>query len=97
MITLHDIINSASSKVDGVLVLHRSMVVHPTFKIYKIFRYNLYQIIGDEKTLLFTFEEKKKCPSSDIEIIWDECDRIYLDKLIEWLTGNEYKELTDGI
>lgn len=97
MITLHDIIEAASAKVNGTLVLHRSMEVHPTFKAYKIFRYNLYQIVNGEKNLLFTIEEKKKALTDELEAVWEACDKIYLNKLIEWLTGNEYTALMNGI
>ena len=51
---LYDIIDAASSYIkDGTLVLHKSMRIHPKFKIYKRFCYNLYIVKDKDKKLIF--------------------------------------------
>lgn len=97
MITLYDILEAASIGVEGTFILHRSMTVHPIFKVYKIFRYDLYYMCDGEKRLMLTFETKENCPADMIDSIWDKCDRIYLDELMKWLTGDNYKILRDGV
>lgn len=96
---LYDIVDAASSLLkEGTLVLHRNMKVHPTFKVYKKFCYNLYKVNGKNKELLFTFEETKNTPADDIIKVWRECDKAYLEWFIKWLCGDEYKAMKkDGV
>lgn len=95
---LYDIIEAASTYLkEGTLVLHRSMKVHPKFKVYKIFCYNLYKIENKEKTLIFSFEETKNTPVDSIDEVWNECDKLYLRELIKWIAGDNYKSMTNGI
>lgn len=95
---LCDIVEAASTYLkEGTLVLHRSMKIHPKFKVYKIFCYNLYKVKSKEKILLFSFEETKNTPADNISEVWNECDKIYLRALIKWIAGDEYKSMTDGI
>ena len=96
---LYDIVEAASSHlVEGTLVLHRSMKVHPKFKVYKRFCYDLYFIRGKEKTLLFSYEEVKNTPADELEKVWSDCDKLYLRELIKWFASKEYKSiLKDGI
>lgn len=96
---LYNVIDAASTLLKkGTLVLHRSMKIHPKFKVYKIFCYNLYYITDKEKILLFSHEEVKNTPAEDISKIWIECDRLYLSELIKWFAGERYKSmLRDGI
>jgi hypothetical protein len=101
MIELYDVIEALSTNVKtekGILVLHRSMKVHPKFKVYKRFCYDLYLVKGKEKTLIFSFEEVKNTPADDLIKIWNECDKLYLKKLMGWVASNEYKAMMkDGI
>lgn len=96
MINLYDIIeaiNTTIPKEKGQLVLHRSFTPHPKFKIYKKFHYGLYLIKRAEKTFISSNEFVEN--TSDIDTEWDKCDKLYLLKIIEWLSSNEYKELKD--
>lgn len=96
---LDDIINAASLLIkEGTLILHRSMKVHPKFRVYKKFLYDLYKVNGNSKELLFSFEEVKNTPSDDIMKIWSECDKVYLGRFIKWVSSDEYRNMKrDGI
>ena len=96
---LYDIVDAASTHLkEGTLILHRSMKVHPKFKVYKIFCYDLYYVKQKEKTLLFSHEEVKNIPTDEIDKIWNDCDRLYLRKLTKWFAGEKYKSmLKDGV
>lgn len=91
---LYDIIDAASTHLKkGTLILHRSMKVHPRFKVYKIFCYDLYYVKQKEKTLLFSHEEIKNIPVDEIDKIWTNCDRLYLRELTKWFAGEKYKSM----
>lgn len=95
---LNDIVEAASDNINETLILHRSMRVHPKFKVYKRFCYDLYKIAGSDKTLIYSYEETKNTPSDDIASVWKECDKSYLRCFIRWILSNEYKAmLKDGI
>lgn len=96
MIGLEDIVETLSANVKtekGILVLHRSMTVHPKFKVYKIFHYNLFLVKGNVKTLVLAHGETRNTPADDILKIWNECDKSYLSKLMKWVAGDEYRAL----
>lgn len=94
---LYDIIEAASSYLkEGTLVLHRSMRVHPKFRVYKRFCYDLYYIKDKNKSLLFSHEEVKNAPADDIIKIWSDCDKLYLRELIRWFVGKEYKSMLNN-
>lgn len=90
MIDLYDIVDVVSKKLNVTLVLHKNMKVHPTYRVYKTFCYNLYKVENGENTLILTHEETIKVPSENIEKVWSDCDKLYLDKFIEFI-------LNDGI
>lgn len=95
---LYDIVDAASYYLKGMLVLHRSMKVHPKFKIYKRFCYDLYYVKDKEKTLIFTHEEIKNASADEMVRIWSDCDKLYLREFIKWVAGEEYKSmLNDGV
>lgn len=95
---LNDIIDAASSYIkDGTLVLHKSIRIHPKFKIYKRFCYNLYIVKGKEKRLIFPFEETKNVTEDEMSSAWLSCDKLYLRELIKWIAGDEYKSITNGV
>lgn len=96
MIELYDIIEAANAtipKSKGQLVLHRGFQVHPKFKVYKKFYYNLYLIHNSESTLIDSKEFTENVQSNDIDEIWKRCDKVYLISIIDWFTSNEYKKL----
>lgn len=95
---INDIIEAASIYLkEGTLVLHRSMKLHPKFKIYKRFCYDLYIVKNTESNLIFSFEETRNITFDEIEDTWHNCDKLYLRELIKWIAGNEYKSMINGI
>lgn len=91
---VYDIIEAINSYIkDGTLVLHRSMKVHPRFKVYKTFCYNLYYVDRLSKDLLFSCEETENSPSEDLKTVWDKCDKLFLKKLVKWMSTDNYKKL----
>lgn len=99
MIDLYEVVEAASSLLDNtVLVLHRSITAHSKFKIYKLFNYDLYKIIEGKKELISHVDWSKNVTADRIEEAWKECDKLYLKYFINWVSGNEYKEIKkDGI
>lgn len=102
MIELYNIVEAADKLIDrskGTLVLHRSMVVNPQFKIYKTFTYTIY-IIGstkEDRKVVWHHEARLNCPSDDIEKMWKEEDLNALQSLIKWISSSYFTELKDGI
>lgn len=91
---LYDIIDAINHHIkNGILILHRSMKVHPKFKVYKRFCYDLYYVQKEEKTLLFSFEELRNTISEEINNTWTDCDKLYLRELIKWIAGEDYKSI----
>ena len=67
MISLYDIIEGVNPLLkEGMLVLHRTMKLHPTFKVYKIFSYNLYRVCNNKKTLVHSYEETRNTPTEEL-------------------------------
>lgn len=85
MIVVDDIIKASNDIIKDDLILHRNMKVHPKFKVYKNFEYNLYSIKGGNKTLLFNHTFTENTPSNDILEVWEECDKKYLSVFLNWL------------
>lgn len=95
---LDDIIEAASSDIKGsTLVLHRSMKIHPKFKVYKRFCYDLYSINSNGKNPLLSCEWAKNTTADQITETWSDCDKLYLRELIKWLAGEKYKSMKDGV
>lgn len=93
MIELYDVIEAMNVYLNnGMLVLHRNMKVHSKFKAYKIFCYDLYYVTKNNKVIVLSYEETKNAPSDSIKEVWLECDKLYLRKLIDWIS-NEFKTL----
>lgn len=89
---INDIIEAINKVSKTTLILHRSMTVHPKFKIYKVYSYNLYRVDND-KQLLLEWSVAKNTSSDTIGKCWDEADKEYLSILVNWLSSDKYKEL----
>jgi hypothetical protein len=89
---INDIIEAINKVSKTTLILHRSMTVHPKFKIYKVYSYNLYRVDTD-KQLLLEWSVAKNTSSDTIGKCWDEADKEYLSILVNWLSSDKYKEL----
>lgn len=98
MIDIYDIINTINNFITkGTLVLHRSMQVHPKFRIYKNFYYKLYHVEEDSKKSILEYKETRNIPVDNLTETWKECDKNYLNKLFEWLLSEDFKILKNGI
>lgn len=94
MIELYDIVDAASTYlVEGTLVLHKSMKVHPKFKAYKIFSYDLYYVKDSTKSILLSFTKTENAPNDEIDRVWKECNYLFLRDLIKWFAEEEYAKL----
>lgn len=91
MINLEDIIESIEDIIGIPLILHKSMHVHPVFKIYKVFTYNLYTLVDGNKVLLNTMKQKVNVTQDDVNSAWSNCDKLYLRELIKWVINKNYK------
>lgn len=99
MIKLEDIIEASTKmipKEKGFLVLHKGVKINPSFKVYKTYCYSLYFIgtNGDEKCVL-RLNNTKNSPSDVMEKDWEEQDKEFLSKFLEWLSSPYFTELRE--
>lgn len=94
MIRVEDVVEAIGKDLNKTLVLHKSIRTHPTFKVYKIYTYSLYDISKD-KTELLTLEISKNLSIERIEETWNDCDKRFIDALINWLSSDEYRRMKD--
>lgn len=99
MMELNDIVTALSSNLrpgEGTLVLHRSMIVHPKFRVCKKFRYDLYLIDRDKnRKCVLTHTEDRSVTADDIERVWEECNKLYLKVILGWVASDGYRKLID--
>lgn len=100
--SIYDIIEEINKSISfgkKFLLLHRSVKIHPTFKVYKKFCYNLYLVDPvDNKECILSHEGTKNTPSDEMDVAWEEQDRIFLSVLIKWIASPESVKLRkDGI
>lgn len=93
MTNIDDVIDAINSTINATLVLHKKVVVHPKFKIYKIFSYDLYRIDSSTKELLLEWSTTKNASTEEISSIWRECDKEYLSTLVNWISSDSYKAM----
>ena len=108
MITVYNLIDIISRVLGKNLVLHRSFSVIPfivedfvkgnlnsvnsKFKIYKIFKYNLFTLDNTGKKLLLECDYSKRISDTeDINSMWEICDAEYAYELLKWF--KEYKDV----
>lgn len=94
MIKVEDIVEAVGKNLNRTLVLHKSIRTHPTFKVYKIYTYVLYDVSKD-KTRLLTLETNKNLSIERLEEAWNDCDRRFIDALISWMSSDEYRRIKD--
>lgn len=95
MISIDDIMDAINSFTKANLVLHRKMVVHPKFKVYKIYSYNLYKVTKDENELLLNWDITKNVPVEELKNAWVEADKEFLSILFNWLSSDKYREINN--
>lgn len=82
---LYDVVTAAGKVLNRSLVLHRLIKVHPKFKIYKVYEYNLYSLDSGEKELIFSHKFTINTTADDMLETWDKCDKDYLEIFFRWL------------
>ena len=98
MIHIDDIMDAINSFTKENLVLHRKMTVHPKFKIYKTYSYNLYKVTKTGNELLLNWDIVKYVPSEELKNAWVEADKQFLPVLFSWLSSDKYREINnDGV
>lgn len=90
---IDDIIEAINKVSKTTLVLHRSVTIHPKFKIYKVYSYKLYSIEDSNKQLLLEWNTTKNTYNEGISKCWNDADKEYLSILVNWLSSDKYKEL----
>lgn len=96
---IQDIIDILDKKVKdngASFILHREMKVHPRFKVYKIFCYNLYIQTSTISNILF-YEKTVNAPISDLEHQWRELDKEFLEAIINWISDGSLTKLIEPI
>lgn len=94
MIKVEDIVEAIGKNLNKTLVLHKSIRTHPTFKVYKIYTYVLYDI-SKSKIELLTLEVSKNLSIERLEEAWNDCDRRFIDALVSWVSSDEYRRIKD--
>lgn len=84
MIELNDILDVINELKGTNLILHRSMLAHPKFKIYKTFTYALHDS-NKEPSKIKEVAYNEAVPEDKIIERWYEMDRKYLSELIPML------------
>lgn len=88
---MEDIIDALSSTVDGTLVMHKSIVDHSRFKVYKKICYHLYHIVNKNKELVLSYEVLENLPSDQMIEAWNKHDKKFLVELIKWIDSDYYR------
>lgn len=99
MMNLNIIIDAVNKtlKDDNLLILHKELNASSTFKLYKTFSYKLYLLKDHSTKCVLSYEEKKKASFDSLNDYWKEFDKIFLIKLINWITTEDFKEIYAGV
>ena len=81
MIRVEDIVEAIGKDLNTTLVLHKSVEIHPRFKVYKVYSYGLYAI-EDDKIMLLSFKVNKNSSTDNMTEAWDDCDKQFVKRLI---------------
>ena len=90
---IEEIIDAINKVSNATLVLHRRMTVHPKFKVYKVYSYNLYRVDLPNKELVLEWSVTKNAPAEELGKAWNEADKEYLSILVNWLSSEKYKSM----
>lgn len=100
---LYDIVDSLNKvvKLDGRLMLNRSMTVHKRFPAYKCFNYVVWKVMNStDKVRMFTYVVNTNTSNLDIAKCWEYTDKNFLVELLKWITKEGYnhedEQISDG-
>lgn len=101
---LYDIVDSLNKvvKLDGRLMLNRSMTAHKRFPAYKCFNYVVWKVRNStDKVRMFTYVETINTSNLDLVKCWENADKDFLVELLKWITKEGYnhadEQISDGI
>jgi hypothetical protein len=90
MIDIDDVVTRLKCIFNSPVILHRSLKVHPKFKVYKIFEYRLYTLSDNNETKLIISKDFI-LNSSELDMVsmWNEHDKEFLSIIFEYIK-NEF-------
>lgn len=92
---LQDIVDTIGNIKGMNLIIHTTMDVHPKFKIYKIFKYTLYQRVDEQNKQVLYAQFTVSASSADNSNIlqtWEKLDKEFIDQLLRWAIYGDKNE-----
>lgn len=97
---LYDIVDSLNEavKLDGKLMLSRSMTVNKGFPAYKSFNYVVWKVRNStDKVRMLTQVESINTSNLDLAKCWGAADRNFLVALLKWITEGGYNHADEQV
>lgn len=97
---LYDIVDSLNKvvKLDGRLMLNRSMTAHKRFPAYKCFNYVVWKVRNSaDKVRMFAYVVNINTSNLDLVKCWEDADRNFLVELLKWITKEGYNHEDEQI
>lgn len=85
-----------SIKAKGHIVLHKEIVPHPSFKVYKMYAYTVWFAVGKKLNRLFTIQQTARITESLEEAIIRELNIILSTWIFNWIGSSSYNEVING-
>lgn len=83
-------------KAKGHLVLHKSIETHPTIKIFKHYKYDVFFVNDKHKEIVINTSYKGRLANAEIESIEHKLDIQLSTLMFEWIGSDTYKEVLKG-
>lgn len=97
---LYDIVDNLNKviKLDGRLMLSRSMTTHKRFPAYKSFNYVVWKVRNStDKVRMLTQVENVNTSNLDLVKCWEAADRNFLVTLLKWITEGGYNHVDEQV
>ncbi len=97
---LYDIVDNLNKviKVDGRLILNRSMTAHKRFPAYKGFNYTIWKVRNStDKVKMFTHVETVNTSNLDLIKCWEDADKNFLVVLLKWIIEEGYNHVDEQV
>lgn len=97
---LQDIVDNLNKviKLDGRLMLSRSMTTHKRFPAYKAFNYVVWKVRNStDKVRMLTQVENINTSNLDLVKCWEDADRNFLVTLLKWITEGGYNYVDEQV
>lgn len=90
--TLQDIIDIMNSEFSyGTFILHKEIKVHPKFKVYKTFHYELYLKTKDD--LIPILDQEETINTSCIDDAWNDTSNKFARMIVKWMLDGSLMNL----